>query len=273
MKVDLSVIIVNFNTPKLVKECVKSVSTLGTESNFEIIAIDNASREPIGNRDLHLYDVSVIQNKINSGFAKAVNVGIKASRGKYILLLNSDTKVQKGAIDELYHFAKITPDAGVVGAKLLNTDGSTQESCFRFPTLWRTVKQYWLGQQGVLDKYAPSSQKTVEVEAVVGAAFLITPKAREKVGLLDERYFMFFEDLDYCRKIRKAGLKVYYLPTAHVFHFHGASGKKLADRANQWRRLVPSSKIYHGIIMHYLIFLVTWTSQKVSTIWNKKPLL
>src|SRR3989344_2055715 len=239
MKVDLSVIIVNFNTPKLVKECVKSVSTLGTESNFEIIAIDNASREPIGNRDLHLYDVSVIQNKINLGFAKAVNVGIKASRGKYILLLNSDTKVQKGAIDELYHFAKITPDAGVVGAKLLNTDGSTQESCFRFPTLWRTVKQYWLGQQ----------------------------------GLLDERYFMFFEDLDYCRKIRKAGLKVYYLPTAHVFHFHGASGKKLADRANQWRRLVPSSKIYHGIIMHYLIFLVTWTSQKVSTIWNKKPLL
>src|SRR3989344_68828 len=89
MKVDLSVIIVNFNTPKLVKECVKSVSTLGTESNFEIIAIDNASREPIGNRDLHLYDVSVIQNKINLGFAKAVNVGIKASRGKYILLLNS----------------------------------------------------------------------------------------------------------------------------------------------------------------------------------------
>ena len=94
------------------------------------------------------------------------------------------------------------------------------------------------------------------------AAFLITPKALNKVGLLDERYFMYFEDIDYCRRIARAGLKIYYLPEAEVYHVHGASGKGLVDDKNQWKRLIPSSKIYHGLLRHYLISFIIASSQK-----------
>jgi len=104
--------------------------------------------------------------------------------------------------------------------------------------------------------------------AVVGAAFLITPEAISRIGVLDERYFMYFEDLDYCRRVKKAGLKTYYLPEAEFTHLHGESGKGLSSSENQWRRLVPSSQIYHGILIHYLIILIMWTSQKVRKLFG-----
>ena len=94
------------------------------------------------------------------------------------------------------------------------------------------------------------------------AAFLITPQAKKKVGLLDERYFMFFEDHDYCKRVGEAGLKIFYYPKALVVHHHGESGKMLADEDNQWRRLIPSSKIYHGALKHYLLNFIIWSSQK-----------
>jgi hypothetical protein len=177
------------------------------------------------------------------------------------LLLNSDTEVTKNAIDELVNFAEKHDDAGVIGSQLLNKDGSIQPSVFYLPTLTRTVKQFWFKQKNYLDKYAPKSDKPVEVEAVVGASFLITPQAREKVGLLNESYFMFFEDLEYCKKVRETGLKVYYLPGSRVYHYHGASGKNVTDSDNQWRRLIPSSKTYHGLVKYYLIYFIIKSSQ------------
>ena len=102
-------------------------------------------------------------------------------------------------------------------------------------------------------KYAPLTKIPVVVEAAVGASFLMTRNALDKVGMLDEKYYFYFEDIDYCRRVRRAGLKVYYLPDSKVIHYHGASGKKIADPENQWRRLIPSSKIYHGVFKHYLI--------------------
>ena len=86
-----------------------------------------------------------------------------------------------------------------------------------------------------------------------------------KIGGWDKRYFMFFEDLELCRQIRKLGYKIYFFPSCHLIHCHGASGKALADSANQWRRLIPSSKIYHGLLKHYLLYLITWSGQK----WKK----
>jgi len=263
---EVSIIIVNWNTKDLVVDCVKSIVDSTKNISFEIIVVDNGSEDgsvgALRRLKRTIGQLIVIENKSNDGFAKANNMGIKKAKGKYILLLNSDTEVTGGGIEKMVKFAEQTPDVGVVGARLLNRDGSLQESVFNLPTLTRVVRQYWFGQKGLLDKLSPKGRQPVEVEAVVGAAFLITPKARDKVGRLSERYFMYFEDLDYCRRVRRAGLKVYYLPSAEVFHYHGASGRKITNGGDQWRRLIPSSKAYHGIVQHYLIWFVMWTGQK-----------
>lgn len=237
--IDLSIIIVNYKTPELTKACVASVKKYPPKVSYEIIVIDNS------------FD--------NVGFARGNNKGIKKAKGKYILLLNSDTEVKEGSIDKLLEFAKGHKDAGAVVPKLLNPDGSVQASVFRFPTLWRAIRQYFLRNKDLLDKYVPN---TNIIEVAIMAAYLITPTCLKKVGLLNEKYFMYFEDFDYARKIKKADLKIYYLADSEVFHHHGASGRSLAENSNQWRRLIPSSKIYHGAFRHYLINAIIWLGQK-----------
>lgn len=263
---ELSIVIVNFNTSKLTRECIDSIKKFPPEGKYEIIVVDNGSEEKLEIKEGP--QLKIIKNDQNFGFAKANNQGIEIAVGKYILLLNSDTKVKKDSLQKLINFAENNYDAGAVVPKLLNSDGTIQASVFRFPTLWRTILQYWFGFTGILDKYAPNGFAVVE-EAVM-AAYLITPQCLKKVGRLDEKYFFYFEDFDYARRIEKAGLKIYYLPDSEIIHYHGSSGKKIADDANQWRRLVPSSKIYHGVIVHYLIFFVTWSSQKWKKLLNLK---
>ncbi|HWA52040.1 MAG TPA: glycosyltransferase family 2 protein [Patescibacteria group bacterium] len=240
---ELSIIIVNFKTDKLVADCVASIKK-NTKVKHEVIVIDNS-----------------IDNK---GFAKANNIGIDKAKGKYVLLLNSDTVVKKNAIDKLLEFAKTKDDAGVIAPKLLNKDGSVQDSVFYFPTIVNAIKEFWFGQKGLFGLYVPKVNEPIEVDAVVGAAFLITPKALEKVGKLNEKYFFYYEDLDYCREIWKSGLKVYYLPDAEVIHLKGASGKSLANEDQQWKRLIPSSKIYNGLVKYYILFFIMWIGQKIG---------
>ena len=264
---DLSVVIVNFNTKELVLKCLASIEKFGQGLNLEIIVVDNASTD--GSLPaLRKLGIGIISNSVNLGYAKANNQGIKLAKGKYILLLNSDAQVKEKSLEKLTAFAENHPEAGVVGSKLLNPDGSLQPSCFHFPTLVNAVREYWLGHKGSFEKYTPGGVEAREVDAVVGAVFLITPAAREKVGLLDERYWAYFEDLDYCREVWRKGLKVYYLPTAEVLHYHGASFDQLAGKGDQWKRLIPGSKIYHGLVNHYLINSVIWISQKCKNIFG-----
>lgn len=266
MKNDVSIIIVSFNTKALTINCVKSVVNEGSSLTKEIIVVDNGSTDgtPAALRELRVIAniLKIINNKTNLGFAKANNQGIQSATGEFIFLLNSDTLVKKGSIGKLVEFAKKDDLTGVVGPKLLNPNGTVQASVLWHPTLTRAVKQYWLGFEGLMDKYYPKERDPIEVEVLVMAAFLITPQAKKKVGLLDERYFMFFEDHDYCRRVGEAGLKIFYYPEALVVHHHGESGKILADEENQWRRLIPSSKIYHGALKHYLLNFIIWSSQK-----------
>jgi GT2 family glycosyltransferase len=232
---ELSIVIINYKTPELTKKCVASIKKYPPKVLYEIIIIDNSND--------------------NVGFAKGNNKGIKKARGKYILLLNSDTEVKKGSIDRLVEFAKNNPDAGAVVPKLLNKDGTTQASAFKFPSLWLAIRQYWFGEKNLLDKYIPLESN---IDIGVMAAFLITPEAIKKVGLLDERYFMYFEDFDYCRRIKQKGLRVYYVSDSEVVHYHGASGP--AD----WKRLIPGSRIYHGNLVHNLMTFILWTGQKLG---------
>jgi GT2 family glycosyltransferase len=278
-KIKLSVVIVNFNTSKLTLDCLQSIQKEAGALDFEVILVDNGSTDDsvksfrvLTQNGFWKKRLRLILNSSNKGYAKANNQGIKIAVGKYVLLLNSDTIVHKNAFLELVNFAEKTPDAGIIGSRLLNTDGTLQMSCFRFPTLFRVIKQNWLGESGLLDKYAPIGADPVIVDVVVGASFLITSIALKKVGLLNEKYFAYFEDMDYCRQVYKAGLKVYYLPKSLITHHHGATFNKLASHEFQWNKLIPGSKIYHGLINHYLIVGVMWTSQKIKKFFfSNKP--
>ncbi|KKS18282.1 MAG: family 2 glycosyl transferase [Candidatus Woesebacteria bacterium GW2011_GWA1_41_7] len=269
---DLSIVIVNLNTEDLTLGCVRSIEKEAKNLSFEVILVDNGSNDgsvesfkKLKEEEYWKNKFTLILNGSNTGYAKANNQGIRVARGEYVLLLNNDTLVHKDALQNLLKFANDTPDAGVVGSKLMNIDGTLQMSCYHFPTISNAIKEYWFGKKGLFEKFAPRVDKAVTVDSVVGASFLITSEAKKRVGELDERYFAYFEDIDYCRQTWKSGLKVYYLPNSVITHYHGATFKKLANERERWKKLIPSSKIYHGVFKHYVLNTILWTGQK----WQK----
>ena len=222
---DLTIVIPSYNTKRYTLDCVKSILENIKNISHEIIIVDNNSTDGSG-EILNKFikgrkNIYLLVNKKNLGFAKAVNQGIKKARGEYVLLLNSDTKIKKGSIKKLLDFVKKNKNVGVVAPRLINGKGEVQASVFHFPGIWPAIKEFWLGKKGNYGQYVPKSSSPITVDAVVGAAFLITPQALKKVGFFDERYFMYFEDLDYCRRVWKKGLKVYYLPASEIVHYHG----------------------------------------------------
>ena len=257
----LSIIIVSYNTKELLKECVESiVSNIAKPLSYEIIVVDNNSTDGTKEwlsknkreKDAKHSSFKIIFNEQNVGFAKAVNQGIKESKGEYILLLNSDIKVLPGAIKGLISFAQRRKDVGVAAPKLLNKNGKTsQASCYKLPTIRGAINEYWFGKKGSYEKYLPRGGNPVKVEAVIGAAMLLPKTVIDVVGLFNEKYFMYFEDLDYCRRVNKNGLAVYYLPQIRMIHHHGASGKKTPSKVSHY--LVKSSKKFNGFLKYNLI--------------------
>lgn len=277
MEIKVSIVIVNLNTKDLTVGCIRSIEKEIGSIPFEVLLTDNGSNDgsveafkKIKDEPFWKDKFTLILNDSNTGYAKANNQGIRKAKGKYIFLLNNDTVVHKNAIQNILEFAENTPDAGVVGSRLLNIDGTLQMSCYHFPTIKNAIKEYWFGVKGLFEKYAPTGKKPVTVDSVVGAAFLITPEAKRRVGILDERYFAYFEDIDYCRQTWKNGLKVYYLPGSVITHYHGATFKKLANESERWKKLIPSSKIYHGLVKHYVLNSILWTGQKFRKLIGDK---
>lgn len=265
---DLSIIIVSFNTKALLRQCLKSLILKPKTQPLtpEIIVVDNGSTD--GSVEmLRKWKVKLIENKENLGFARAVNQGIQKSKRKYLLLLNSDIIVRSGSLRAMVNFAGTHPLAGVVGGRLLGPGGSVQASVYHFPTFLRAIREFWFGREGVYQKYVPRGEKPMVVDAVVGAAMLIPRKIIKEIGPLDERYFMYFEDLDFCRRVKKVGYHTYYLPEAEFVHYHGASGKKIPGLTHQW--LVQSSKVYNGTLRYYLLTLVIWLGQKWQKIFRR----
>ena len=256
---ELSIIIVSFNSEKELKNCLESIfETAG--KNFEVIVIDNDSQESSVAIIKSFKEAILVENDKNLGFAKAVNQGLKVAKGSYYLLLNPDTRATGGAVMTLLACAKAQTGLAVIGPKLMNLDGTTQSSCFNLPSIQNAILEFWFGRKEKFGKYYPKSQKPTEVEAVVGAAMLIPKEAINKVGFFDEKYFMYFEDLDWCRRASKVGLKIYYCPKAKFLHEHGASGKEIPQKTHKW--LVESSKIYYGLLKYYLITLIILFGRK-----------
>ena len=197
-----------------------------------MILVDNGSKDGSAIDAKRLFpEMHLIANETNLGFAKATNQGLKHSSGKYLLLLNPDTEVKKGAIQELVRFMEAHPDAGIAGAQLLNGDGSRQNSIANFPSLATELLNKSLLRRAFPKKF-PGKEKNylgpIEVDSVIGACMVTRRETLEQVGVLDEDYFLFFEETDWYFRIKKAGWKVFHLPQAKVVHFQGrgAEAKK-----------------------------------------------
>lgn len=269
LSIDLSIIIVTWNTADITLKCVKSIKKYLKDINYEIIVADNGSSDDTLAKLKKETGVILIENKANLGFGQANNIAANTAKGDYLLFLNSDMELLDNKIKDMLAYIKNNPKIGLIGPKFINIDHSPQASVFPPQSLSNAFKEFWLGQK-TYSKYLPKSQNAVEVFSLSGGAVMIKASLFEKIGGWDKRYFMFYEDLELCRQVQKHGYKIFYYPQCHVLHHHGASGKSLADPANQWRRLIPSSKIYHGLIKHYLLFLITFSGQKWQKLFGQK---
>lgn len=266
----LSIIIVTWNTANTTLKCTQSIKKYLSGFKYEIIVVDNASDDDTVAKLKKEGGIVVIENKNNLGFGRANNIGAKIAKGEYLLFLNSDMELIDNKIVDMFNYLNSYPEIGLIGPKFLNIDGSDQGSVWPPQSLSNAFKEFWLGQQKAYSKYVPQGDQPVEVFSVSGGALMIKASLFNKIGCWDKRYFMYYEDLELCRQVSKLKLKIFYYPLCRVIHRHGASGKSLADASNQWRRLIPGSKIYHGLLKHYLLFLITWSGQKWQKTFGKK---
>lgn len=231
----VSVVIVNWKTPALLARCLDSIKLEPHFEDFDIWVVDNNSGdESVEMLKTRYPHVHLIENKDNLGFSKACNQAIPESHGEHVLLLNPDTEVKDGAIGKLADYLDQNPDCGAVGPKVLNTDGTLQLACRRsFPSVKAaffrvTYLSRLFPKSKTLSEYNLTFQdpdKTVEVDALSGSCMMVRRQAIDKIGLLDEDIFMFGEDIDWCWRIKQAGWTVFYLPTAVIYHVHGASSR------------------------------------------------
>lgn len=232
--VDLSIIIVNWNAKEYLLACVESIYEAGSK-DWEIIVADNGSTDGSGKEVKEAFPfIRVIQNRENLGFAKAVNQGLQKASGRYALLLNPDTRVKNGAIQQLVSFMDGCSDAGIAGAQLLNPDGSKQNSIANFPSLATELLNKSL-LRWLLPKRFPGKErnysKPIEVDSVIGACMMVRRRALDQVGTLDEDYFLFLEETDWCYRMKKLGWKVHHVPAAEIYHFQGKSAEIERKRA------------------------------------------
>ena len=233
---DLSIIIVNHNTCELLINCITSVNGNSKTIDFEIIVVDNNSKDDSVSRMRELFPkVMIIENNQNVGFATANNQAIRDSKGEVVLLLNPDTIVVEGAIEKSYEFLCNHPDAGVVGCKLLNTDYSIQPSCRSFPSIWNHFSESFF-----LYKLFPKSRifgrsymtffsydRIMKVDVVIGAFMMIKREVFDDIGLLDESFFMYSEETDFCLRARQQEWEIYYYPDAQIIHIWGGMSDEL----------------------------------------------
>lgn len=258
----VSVIIINWNVSGSFSRCVTSV--LDTKyPDLELILIDNNSdiRPKVVN-DPH---VTFIQNESNIGFPAAVNQGLKLFNGDYVLLLNPDTQIPKDFFVKAIDVINSDPKIGVMGPKFTDPDGTPQGSVYRETSIIRTIQEYWFGQEGLTQKYIPSTENRTPVDVVMGACMFMPRKVVEKVGLFTNKVFIFYEDFDYCRRIRKHGYKVIFNPNITIKHEHGQSTKQ-NPLSNEL--LMTASKWYNGILKHNILWFIIWTSQKFQKLKN-----
>ncbi|MCD6460718.1 glycosyltransferase family 2 protein, partial [bacterium] len=206
---DVSFVIVNWNTAGLLENCINSIFQTVNRKKFEIIVVDNASSdESVKLVETSFPDVTLIKNSKNLGFARAVNKGIRVSCGKYVLLLNTDTLLQKNAVCQLVDYMDSNKKAGISGGQLMYKDGRKQNSFDNYPSLLFEIFNKSLLKRMFPRKFygkLRNFDNPVEVDSVIGACFVISRSCIDDIGLLDEDYFFFIEETDYCYRAGRKG--------------------------------------------------------------------
>lgn len=228
----LSIIIVNFNTREFLENCIKSIDRFSGNLDFEIIVIDNASAEELRIKNWKL-KIKLIKNKKNIGFAAANNQGIKQAKGDYILLLNPDTLVQDKVLSLMINFMEQNPRVGISTCRVNLVNGELDDACHRgFPAPWNAFCQF----SGLSAIFSSSKSlngyhlgfrdldKTHEIDACAGAFMLVRRSTGREVKWLDEDYFWYGEDIDFCFRVKEAGWKIMFIPDVSITHYKGISG-------------------------------------------------
>jgi GT2 family glycosyltransferase len=231
---DLSIVIVSYNTRELLLTCLRSVFEHTKAIRFEIIVVDNDSKDgTVAAVRAQYPGLSVIANPVNRGFSKAVNQALAFSIGRHVLMLNSDTLVNDQALDRMVVCLDQHPDIGAVSCKQWTGDGQLQRSCFPFPSirehLWHAVFFQRLApraQAAVAARQAIDCTQSQDVDWINGACFMVRRDLMEQCGGLDESYFMYFEDIDLCRAIHRRGYRVRHLADADIVHLVGRSSER-----------------------------------------------
>jgi len=251
---DISIVIVNLNTKELLRACLESVFRTAGTLSLEVLVVDNGSTD--GSPDMVQSEfpaVDLRRNASNEGFAHPNNVGMKLSNGRYVLLLNSDTVVGEGTFQALVRFMDDHPEVGACGPMLLYPDGRTQHSAKGFPTPFTH-----LCDMLYLDRLLPNSRlfgkgemryfdyaRAGQVDHLMAAAFLVRQKVLEEVGLLDEQFAIYYNDMDWCFRMYTAGWKIWYVPEARVVHHLGSTVGNLN------RRFALFSLLHENVLLFY----------------------
>jgi GT2 family glycosyltransferase len=237
---DISIVIVNWNTQNLLRNCLKSINDTVRDVTFEIIVVDNASDDgsvPMLREEFP--GVTLIKNSENRGFGAANNQAFAIMNGTYALLLNTDIVLTDNAIYELFSFMETHPGAAMACGQLLNRDGSKQNSIANFPTLLTLMTNISLLEY-LFPKKFPSKRykhtEPIEIESAIGACLIVRKTAMDEVGIFDERYFFFFEETDWAYRMHSAGWKIYHIPSAMIYHLQGQSiGRNVRSRIEYYR--------------------------------------
>ncbi len=262
--VDLSIIIVNYNVKHHLRECLQSIYRSTKGVSFEITVVDNNSTDgSVDTVKSEFPGVKLIENWQNLGFAKATNQVLREYEGKYVLLLNPDTVVLPNALDKMVEFMDENPRTGALGCRLLYPDGSLQPSCRSFPTLItaffentgleklflrnRIIGRHRIGHWDYND--------IREVDQPMGSALMVRRETITQVGLMDEQFYIYYEDVDWCFRIKKRGWKIYFIPRAEIIHYGGQSAwpNMPKMRIQGYKSRHKFFRKHHGILSEWIV--------------------
>lgn len=274
---DLSIVIVNWNTCDLLARCIDAIREQGAQIDYDIWVVDNASTD--GSVEILRVEfpwVHLLEAETNLGFARANNWAMATCQGRYVLLLNSDAFLLSGALEELFAAIRGASNAGAVGAQLLNPDGSFQAGASPFPTLWSELLVLTTLGRRLYGRHYPSTgpderDTSRPVDYVEGACLLVRREVLEAVGGLDDGYFMYAEEVDWCYRMRQAGWEVWYAPAARVVHLGGASSanRRPQREADLYRSRVRFFRQHRGNAQAVALKLMIVALSLPKIAWHK----
>lgn len=256
---DISIVITNWNDEKHLQICLESLADCSKTRSVEVIVVDNASTD--GSAELvasRFPDVRLIRSRVNLGYPTGVNTGIRASVGDYVFVLNSDIRLLDDCVDRLVDYLDAHTDIGMIGPKILNGDLTHQSSCRYFPTLWNNFcdtsrltsackSARWLSGEHMLHF---QGDRRVDVDVLVGCFWVLPRRAMEQFGLMDEGFFIYAEDVDWCKRCWAAGWRVVFYPEAQAIHYRGVSTVKkdpVRFAITQQQSVIRYWQKYHGV--------------------------